>query len=155
MIIVINGPPGVGKTTVSKALAKLVSGTVCIHGDHLRAFAPEDAQTHLGGGSTYRAAATLACAYLGMGASRVIFDYCFLRPRQLRARRASVPGLASQISSPLFTMTHATPNRPVGLVPGSVDPAANAAETCSRAGTPQLALVARLSTASTHLASTG
>jgi len=91
VIVVINGPPGVGKTTVSKALAKLRPGTVCIHGDQLRAFAPEDARTHLGGGSTYRAAATLACAYLEMGATRVIFDYCFLRPRHLHYFTERVP----------------------------------------------------------------
>jgi chloramphenicol 3-O-phosphotransferase len=83
MIIVINGPPGVGKTSVSKALTGLLPGTVCIHGDHLRAFAPEDARAHLGGGSTYKAAASLALTYLGMGAPRVIFDYCFLRPRHV------------------------------------------------------------------------
>jgi len=91
MIVVINGPPGVGKTTVSKALTKLQPGTVCIHGDHVRAFAPSDARDHLGGGSTYRAGATLARKYLEMGASRVIFDYCFLRPGHLRYLTESVP----------------------------------------------------------------
>jgi hypothetical protein len=91
VIIVINGPPGVGKTTVSKALSKLRAGTVCIHGDHLRAFAPEAARTHLGGGSTYRAAGALVSAYFAMGAPRVIFDYCFLRPRHLQYFTNSLP----------------------------------------------------------------
>ena len=101
MIVIINGPPGVGKTTVAKTLARLQPGTVCIHGDDLRAFAPEDARAHLGGGSTYRAGATLAAAYLRMGASRVIFDYCFLRPRHLDY---FVQPLPPGISTRLFTL---------------------------------------------------
>jgi predicted kinase len=78
-VVIINGPPGVGKTTVSRVLASLVPGTVCIRGDDLRAFSPIDAREHLGGGSTFRAAAVLAKAYLAMGASRVLIDYVFLR----------------------------------------------------------------------------
>lgn len=80
MLVVVNGPPGVGKTTVSRLLARHLEGTVCIQGDALRAFSPPTPRAHLGRGSTYRAAAALACAYLRMGAPRVIFDYCFLRP---------------------------------------------------------------------------
>lgn len=79
-VVIVNGPPGVGKTTVSRILANLVSGTVCIRGDDLRAFTPADAREHLGGGSTFRAAAVLTKAYLAMGASRVLVDYVFLRP---------------------------------------------------------------------------
>ena len=78
-LLIINGPPGVGKTTVARHLAGGKPGTVCVHGDDLRAFAPADARAHLGGGSTYRAAAALVRAYLGMGATRVLFDYVFLR----------------------------------------------------------------------------
>lgn len=91
VIVIVNGPPGVGKSTVSRCLANVRPGTVCIHGDHLRAFAPEDARAHLGGGSTYRAGATLACTYVEMGAARVIFDYCFLRPQHLRYFAEQIP----------------------------------------------------------------
>ena len=82
-IVLINGPPGVGKTTVARLLADAIPGTVCIRGDDVRAFAPPDARGHLVGGSTYRAAAALIMSYLGMGSVRVIFDYVFLRASHL------------------------------------------------------------------------
>ena len=44
-----------------------------------------DARKHLGGGSTYRAAAALAAAYLTMGAPRIVFDYIFPRPSHLNS----------------------------------------------------------------------
>jgi predicted kinase len=95
MIVILNGPPGVGKTTVAKMLKQRLLGTVCIHGDELRAFAPEVPRKHLGGGSTYRAAAVLACSYLQMGAPRVLFDYCFLRPSHLHHFTQAMPDEAS------------------------------------------------------------
>ena len=106
MIVIVNGPPGVGKTTVCKAIAKLRPGTVCIHGDDLRAFAPADARQHLGGGSTYRAGATLACTYLQMGATLVLFDYCFLHPRHLGYFEQHLQG---DIPTKIFTLWAALP----------------------------------------------
>ncbi|MBD9508728.1 AAA family ATPase [Ensifer sp. ENS10] len=76
-VVVINGPAGVGKTTVSRVLARSHPGAISIAGDALRDFAPEDVRNSLGAGSTYRAGAALAAAYLAMGATRVIFDYVF------------------------------------------------------------------------------
>ncbi len=82
-IILLTGPAGVGKSTVTRHLRGLLQGTVAISGDALRAFAPDDALAHLGGGSTYRAAAALAATYLAMGASRIIFDYVLLAPEHV------------------------------------------------------------------------
>ncbi|MBV1858196.1 MAG: ATP-binding protein [Nannocystaceae bacterium] len=101
MIVILNGPPGVGKSTVSRALARRLPGTVCIHGDDLRAFAPENPREHLGGGSTHRAAAVLACAYLEMGAPRVLFDYCFLRPAHVAYFKGKV---AAEVKLEMFTL---------------------------------------------------
>ncbi|HEV2734471.1 MAG TPA: AAA family ATPase [Longimicrobiaceae bacterium] len=82
-ILLLNGPAGVGKSTVAGHLAELCPGTVCIHGDVLRGFSSADARSHLGPGSTYRAGAALAAAYLDMGAPRVIFEYVFEGPVQI------------------------------------------------------------------------
>ncbi|SES20529.1 AAA family ATPase [Rhizobium sp. NFR03] len=76
-LVVMNGPAGVGKTTLCKHLACLVPGTVCISGDALRSFSPADAKDWLGTRSTYRASAALVSSYLEMGARRVLLDYIF------------------------------------------------------------------------------
>jgi len=76
-VIVINGPAGVGETTVSRVLARRHPGAINIAGDALRHFAPENVRHSLRPGSTYRASAALATAYLTMGASKVPFEYVF------------------------------------------------------------------------------
>lgn len=76
-VVIINGPAGVGKTTISANLARMLSGTINISGDAIRWFAPVDVGQYLGHGSTYRAGASLTSAYLGMGAPRIIFEYVF------------------------------------------------------------------------------
>lgn len=90
-VIIVNGPPGAGKTRVTAELRSLLPSTVAISGDALRGFAPPDARLHLGGGATLRAAGVLARAYLELGAVRVIFDYVCQRPKQLRYFREALP----------------------------------------------------------------
>lgn len=90
-LLVLNGPPGVGKTTVAACLRGLLPGTVVIDGDALRTFTPENARDYLGGGSTYRAAAVLAGAYVSMGAPRVVFDYVFLNERHVAYFTRALP----------------------------------------------------------------
>jgi len=94
-VIILNGPPGVGKTAVAAALRSLVPGTVSISGDELRAFAPPDARAHLGGGATYRAGGVLSAAFLEMGAARVLFDYVFLRSAHFRYFREALSAAPS------------------------------------------------------------
>ena len=79
-VIVINGPTGVGKTTVMSLLASRVPGSVSITGDALRRFAPADPavmRAVLGEGSTYRIGGQLTELYLRAGAATVFFDYVF------------------------------------------------------------------------------
>jgi chloramphenicol 3-O-phosphotransferase len=82
-VIIINGPPGVGKSSVAAQLRTLAPGTVAICGAQLRAFAPPDARAHLGGGATYRVASARASAFIQLGAKRVLFEYEFLRASHL------------------------------------------------------------------------
>lgn len=78
-VVVINGPAGVGMTTVSRVLARNHPGAISIAGDALRDFAPEDVRNSLGAGSPYRRWRwrCTRCCLSGHGATRVIFDYVF------------------------------------------------------------------------------
>lgn len=102
-VVLVNGPSGVGKTTVAGFLAELQPGTVWIRGDHVRGFAPHpNARRYLGRGSTYRATAALAKAYLGMGAARVVIDYVFLARENVAWFRDALD--APEVPVYLFTL---------------------------------------------------
>lgn len=90
-VIIVNGPPGAGKSSATAELRVLLPGSVAISGDALRAFAPLDARAQLGGGATYRVAGALARAYLELGAERVIFDYVCLRTAHFRYFTEALP----------------------------------------------------------------
>ncbi|WP_143348453.1 AAA family ATPase [Ensifer adhaerens] len=90
-VVIINGPAGVGKSTVSRILASRWDGAINISGDALRHFAPENVREHLGAGSTYRAGAALVASYVEMGARRVLFDYVFERPESITLFQGQLP----------------------------------------------------------------
>ena len=75
--VIVTGPPGSGKTTVTTALQTRLPGSVRVDGDALRRFAPADAKGILGPGSTYRAAGVLARFYASAGARCILVDYVF------------------------------------------------------------------------------
>jgi hypothetical protein len=94
-IIIINGPAGVGKTTVSKILGQCLENSIVIHGDTLRSFAPVDAASFLGEGSSYFVAAKLTHAYLSLGAKHVIFEYVFEKSADVNRYKMTLPKMHS------------------------------------------------------------
>ena len=82
-MIVLNGPSGVGKTTVGRLLASRVRNGACVHGDALRDFvvsrADDDVQLGLGVVN----AAAVAANFVRGGYERVVVDYVFEHPRHI------------------------------------------------------------------------
>lgn len=115
-VVVLNGPAGVGKTTICKHFAEAFPGTVAISGDAVREFSPSDARDWLGPRSTYRASASLISSYLEMGARRVLFDYIFETGEAFETFRALLPEHTPvhlvTIWAPLETVIAREANRP-------------------------------------------
>jgi predicted kinase len=82
-VVLLNGPSGVGKTTVGRLLAGRVRNGACVHGDDLRNFVvsrnDDDVQLGLG----YVNAATVAANFVRGGYERVVVDYVFEHPRHV------------------------------------------------------------------------
>lgn len=76
-VVVVNGPAGVGKTTVARALAARAANGVCIHGDALADFIVSRRDGEVRGGLGYEGGALLAANYLDAGYELVVFEYCF------------------------------------------------------------------------------
>ncbi|MTI44072.1 AAA domain-containing protein [Roseibium hamelinense] len=93
-VLVINGPSGVGKSTVTHRLSIRLGNSVHISGDIVRSFTPENASAFLGHGSTYQAAGRLATTYLELGAKFVLFDYVFQNKRQTDLLVSTLPANA-------------------------------------------------------------
>jgi len=93
-VVVLNGPAGVGKTTVGRLLAGRAANGVCIHGDALADFivSRRDGSVRLGLG--YEGGALLASNYVGAGYDLVVFEYCFERVAHIERFLATYTGTA-------------------------------------------------------------
>jgi energy-coupling factor transporter ATP-binding protein EcfA2 len=79
-VILLNGPAGVGKTTVGRALASLVPNGSCIHGDCLKSFIVSRVDGVVAGGLGYVNGAFIASTFIEAGYDLVVFEYVFERP---------------------------------------------------------------------------
>ena len=76
-VVIVNGPAGVGKTTVGRLLAARVANGVCIHGDALAEFVVTRVDGAVETGLGDANGATIAANYVRAGYELVVFDYCF------------------------------------------------------------------------------
>jgi hypothetical protein len=88
-VVLLNGPAGVGKTTVGRRLAERAVNGVCIEGDSLKKFIVSRDQ-HRPRGLAFRAAAALTEVYLDAGFELVLFDFVFEGEHHLEPFRRSL-----------------------------------------------------------------
>jgi ribose 1,5-bisphosphokinase PhnN len=89
VIVVLNGPAGVGKSTVGRQLAARSANGIHIAGDSLREFVVTR-EAHRPTGLAFRAAAALIEVYADAGFDRIVFDFVFEGPEHLRPLRTAL-----------------------------------------------------------------
>ena len=91
-VIILNGPAGVGKTTVGRLLAALAPNGACVHGDDLKGFVVRRSGNAVRTGLGYINGATVAANFVNANYDLVVFEFVFEHPahidRFLRAFQA-------------------------------------------------------------------
>jgi len=115
-VILLNGPPGVGKTTVGRMLAGLAGNGACIHGDCLKHFVVSRSEGAVTGGLGYINGATVSANFIAAGYDLVVFEFVFERlshvERFLSAFHAPVPVHLFTLWAPLETVLAREQGRP-------------------------------------------
>ena len=76
-IVIINGPAGVGTTTVSKAFSKYGRNSAVVEGDSIKRFIAKRNDGGVETGLGYLNGATVSSNYIKAGYDLVIFEYVF------------------------------------------------------------------------------
>lgn len=115
-IILLNGPAGVGKTTIGRTLAATARNGVCIHGDDLKNFIVTRDLTRVAGGLAYKNAASLACNFIDGGYELVVVDFVFEQPRHVQRFCREIPTAIAihlvTLWAPLATVLERERSRP-------------------------------------------
>jgi len=106
LVVIVNGPAGVGKSSVAPHIAARAPNAACIAGDDLKRFVVSRAEpptVHLG--LAYVGAAALTDVFLAAGYDLVVVDFIFERPRHIQryaeSLRAPVQILSLTLWAPL------------------------------------------------------
>ncbi|MCJ8283343.1 MAG: AAA family ATPase [Rivularia sp. ALOHA_DT_140] len=78
-IIIINGPPGVGKSTIAELLAQSSQNSVCIRGDDIKHWIVNRNSEDLTKGLTYINGGACCRNYLKAGYELIVFEYVFTK----------------------------------------------------------------------------
>lgn len=107
-VVILNGPAGVGKTTVGRLLAARAENGVCIDGDALAGFIVTRTPGAVREGLSYENGATIAANYVRAGYDLVVFEYCFEErghvKRFLDAYAAAAPVFLFTLWAPLVVV---------------------------------------------------
>ena len=106
LVVIVNGPAGVGKSSVAPRVAARAPNGACIAGDDLKRFVVSRAEPPtVQLGLTYVGAAALTDVFLVAGYDLVVVDFIFERPRHIRryaeSLRTPVQVLALTLWAPL------------------------------------------------------
>lgn len=94
-LAVINGPPGVGKSTVGRLVAGSARNGVCIHGDDLKNFVVARNLQTVSTGLSYVGAAALADVFFDGGYDLVVVDFIFSRAEHVERLRDALRSRAA------------------------------------------------------------